>query len=92
MMGAVATIRTDASPFGMGGVLLSARHQPLCYWADALGPLDFERFGAKLGDPAWQAEWEHLAVLTSLHAFRGHLPRRSCIAIEGTIQRCLRRP
>ena len=51
-MGAVAIIHTNASPVGMGGVLLSARRQPLCYWADTLGPLHFGGFVTELKDPA----------------------------------------
>lgn len=64
------TIRTDASPFGMGGVLLDPQGSPKAYWSDGITREDCDRFAAKVGDPAWQSEWEFLAVLTSLVAFR----------------------
>ena len=70
--------------FDMGGVLLFyAAPAAVLLGRRPLVLSTSSAFDAKLGDPAWQAEWEHLAVLTSLHVFRGHLPRRSCIAIEG---------
>ena len=63
------TIRTDASPFGMGGILLENDGTVLGYWADELQARDLERFGATVGDPAFQSEWEFLAVLISVAVF-----------------------
>ena len=51
-------IRTDASPFGMGGILVDSTNVAQEYWADPVGSLDFDRFKASRGDPAFQAEWE----------------------------------
>ena len=62
--------------------MLTARRRPLAFWADALTDDDLTIFKAKIGDPAWQSEWEILALLVSLHAFRRFLPRRTCIAVE----------
>jgi hypothetical protein len=61
--------RTDASPWGLGGVLYAEGSKPIAYWADELSELDLERFNASLGDPAFQSEWELLAVLISLRVF-----------------------
>ena len=53
----------------MGGWLLDQQGSAIAYWADELTTQDFVRFSAVRGDPAWQAEWELLAILVSLHAF-----------------------
>ena len=40
---------------------------------DTLSCHELDRFNAFRGDPAWQAEWELLAILISLHAFHDKL-------------------
>jgi hypothetical protein len=65
-------VRTDASPFGMGGILLVSG-KPQRYWACALSAEDLARFGAQVGDPAFQSEWELLAVHMALRIFGPYL-------------------
>ena len=63
-------VRCDASPAGMGGILLvRSTGRVLSWWADAISDLDVAKFKAVRGDPSWQNEWEALAVLVSLIAF-----------------------
>ena len=62
-------LRTDASPFGMGGILFTPGGTVLGYWADALSEHDLAHFKATKGDPAWQSEWEFLAVVVSFAVF-----------------------
>ena len=38
----------------------------MAYWHSELTKLGLERFGATIGDPMFQAEWELLAILVSL--------------------------
>ena len=38
-------------------------------WADPASDGEFGSFRAVKGDRAWQAEWELLAILISLHVF-----------------------
>jgi hypothetical protein len=59
------TIRSDASPFGMGAILL-AGNAPVSWCAQAWTDADRALFGAVPGDPAWQAEWELLAILMAV--------------------------
>ncbi len=56
---------TDASPFGMGGVRFRD-DRPIERWACPLSAGDLALFDAERGDPAWQAEWELLALLLSV--------------------------
>ena len=67
----VFCVRTDASPFGYGAILLH-KGQPIAWLAEAWTQLDCQLFKAELGDPAWQAEWELLAVLIAVDTW---LPR-----------------
>ena len=69
-------IRTDASPYGMGGILFY-KGNPQKWWASALTPDDLSLFAATIGDPAFQAEWELLAILTSVVAWADCL--QSCL-------------
>jgi hypothetical protein len=58
-------IRTDASPFGFGAILF--RHgAPLMWLAGSWEKDDLFLFKATIGNPAWQAEWELLAILIAL--------------------------
>jgi hypothetical protein len=58
-------IRTDASPYGMGAVLF-LQGVPISWIAIDWSADDFALLKAKRGDPAWQAEWELLAILLAL--------------------------
>ena len=67
-------LRTDASPYGLGAILFKiATGEVISYWADDLRDEDFKRFKAQRGDPAWQNEWEMLAVLASIVAFESDI-------------------
>ena len=66
-------IRTDASPYGFGRVIIRHHCRPEACWADSLSDDELSRFRAVTGDVAWQAEWELLAILNSLHVFRSKL-------------------
>ena len=61
-------IQTDASVFGFGGILWYGR-QPVAWWADEIQEWDLALLGARTGDPAWQSEWELLAVAISVKPF-----------------------
>ena len=58
----------DASPFGLGGTL-STHGTIVAYFGDPLHEEDFTLFGSSRGDPAYQSEYELLAVLVALKAF-----------------------
>ena len=62
-------IQTDACPGGMGG-FIQIGNQFVAYFHDALNELDFRRFGASPGDPAFQSEYELLALLVALKVFQ----------------------
>ena len=65
-------LRTDASPFGMGGILFRyGTGEIVGFWADELNESDLSLFGAVKGDPKWQSEWELYAVLVSVVVFEG---------------------
>ena len=65
-------IRTDASPFGMGAILFK-KGAPILWMALDLSPDDLAFLNAKIGDPAWQAEWELFAILIVVDAWLPHL-------------------
>jgi hypothetical protein len=67
----VFCIRTDASPFGYGAILFR-KGQPISWLAEAWTQQDCRVLKAEVGDPAWQAEWELLAVLIAVDTW---LPR-----------------
>ena len=58
-------IRTDGSPFGMGGILFE-HGKPVSWWADEIGTKDLALMQAIAGDSAWQPEWELLAIFLSV--------------------------
>ena len=64
-------VRTDASPFGMGGILFKAG-RPVAWFAEEWSQNDLALFHAERGDPAWQADWELFAVLVAIDVW---LPR-----------------
>ena len=61
-------VQTDACPTGMGGFLMVGGGFRM-YWHRALNESDAVLFGAALGDPSFQSEWELLAVWISLETF-----------------------
>jgi hypothetical protein len=65
-------VRTDASPFGMGAILFKFG-QPVAWIAEDWGEHDLRVLKATRGDPAWQAEWELLAVLIAVDTWLPHL-------------------
>ena len=65
-------VRTDASPYGWGGILFEDG-RPKAWAAEAWDEQDLALFHAKRGDPAWQAEWELLAVLVAVDVWLPHL-------------------
>jgi hypothetical protein len=67
-------VRTDASPFGMGGILY--RHGlPFAWCAVEWDDTDRGVLKAEAGSAAWQAEWELLALLIAIDTW---LPRLRC--------------
>ena len=60
----------------MGGILFY-KGKPQKWWASPLTPDDLSLFAATIGDPAFQAEWELLAILTSVVAWADCL--QSCL-------------
>ena len=62
---------TDASPWGLGGVLLQDG-TPVRWYASKLQPKLLNKFKAATGDPAFNTLWEALALLV---ACRIWLPR-----------------
>ena len=69
----------DASPWGIGGVLL-VNDVPDKWFADKISKEDLSRFGASLGDPAFNILWEALAILVALRLWRK--PNHQCASIE----------
>ena len=64
------TAATDASPWGIGGVLFRAG-RPVAWFTDVLHPCDLERFHAAVGDSAFTTLWETFAILVALRAWKG---------------------
>jgi hypothetical protein len=52
----------------MGG-MLGINGVWMAYWADEIRAEDLTKFKADYGSPAWQSEWELLAILASLKVF-----------------------
>ena len=67
------TVATDASPWGIGGVLFR-EGLPVAWFTDVLHPCDLERFQATVGDSAFTTLWETLAILVALRVC-GRAPR-----------------
>ena len=62
---------TDASPWGMGGILLQG-NCIISYFATPISPEDVAKFNATVGSSKFNTLWESLALLI---AFRLWLPR-----------------
>ena len=65
-------VRTDASPFGMGAILFKNK-VPVAWIAEDWGTNDLTLLKAERGNPAWQAEWELLAILIAVDTWLPHL-------------------
>ena len=61
-------VQTDASPYGLGGTL-TIGGSFVAYFADKISDIDCQRFGSTVGDPAFQSEYELLAVLVAIRVF-----------------------
>lgn len=70
-------IQTDACPTGMGAYLMIAG-KFAAYWHDSVTAADLELLGATAGDPAFQSEWELLAVWISVETFMPILSELGC--------------
>lgn len=64
----VVLIQTDACPWGIGGFLCIGG-EFVAHFHDILHEEDYLRFGAQPGDPAFQSEYELLAMLVAVKAF-----------------------
>lgn len=70
-------IQTDACPTGMGAYLMIAG-KFAAYWHDSVTAANLELLGATAGDPAFQSEWELLAVWISVETFMPILSELGC--------------
>ena len=61
---ATRIVRCDASPYGFGGILID-KGVPIQWWSDEVTSNDMEVMKVAR-DPAWQAEFELLAILISI--------------------------
>ncbi|CAK0835747.1 unnamed protein product [Prorocentrum cordatum] len=67
-----ACIRTDASPYGFGAIFF-VDGAPRAWIAEEWADADLELLHATRGDPAWQAEWELLALLVAVDCWMPRL-------------------
>ena len=65
---AVVRIAVDASPWGLGGILI-INGQVTQFFADCLSPHDVEMFGHIIGCAKGQQTWEALAMLVALRVW-----------------------
>ena len=75
------TISTDASPWGIGGVL-SKDGVPIAWFTDSITKLDLRRFRASLGDSALTTLWEVLALLVALRLWASRHVNEPCIRVK----------
>ena len=73
-------IQTDACPVGMGG-FISIGGRIAGYWHDTVSDADCSLLGATRDDPAFQSEWELLAVWVSIETFLKIFEKFSAIKI-----------
>ena len=64
-MGPLVELALDASPWGLGGILI-VDNKPVSYFASQLTTLDFRRFHFEPGSPNGQQCWECLCLLAAL--------------------------
>ena len=72
---------TDASPFGMGGVLI-ADGRPRRYFAEVISDEDREKFSAEKDDPRFITVWEALAILIAIRLWLADAPIETRIEIK----------
>ena len=72
---------TDASPWGIGGVLF-LEGTPCAYFADIIQDADLCRFHASRGDPGFNTTWEALAVLVAVRIWESLIPRDSTVELR----------
>ena len=73
---ALWTIQTDASVQGFGGILWRG-NQAVTWWADSIEQCDLDFVEGQLKDPAWQSEWELMAVVISVRVFSTWLKQQA---------------
>lgn len=66
---ATVRIATDASPWGIGGVLL-INNEPAAWFADQINTEDLRRFNATRGESGFNTLWEALAILVGIRLWR----------------------
>ena len=74
-------IVTDASPWGIGGVLFHEAVPASCF-ADHIHLADLRRFQASVGDPAFNTLWELLAILVALRLWLPVVPRQAQVTVK----------
>jgi hypothetical protein len=57
---------TDASPWGLGGVLFNSEGLPLEYFSSALSAVDEKFLEARIGESEFMTVWEGLALLVAM--------------------------
>ena len=67
--GTKVSVKVDASPWGLGGILL-LNGSPFSWFASPLTAEDIEVFGHELGSSSGQQTWECLVVLVALRQWR----------------------
>lgn len=67
--GRPVTLVLDASPWGLGGLLLEER-SPVEWFTSALTPFDENLFQVPIGSPDGQQIWESLAALVALRIWK----------------------
>ena len=86
-----STVRicTDASPWGMGGILIS-KGKVVKYFTEPINAEDCARFGTSLHDPLFISVWEALAILIALHLWGPQAPACSRFEIKSDSLAALR--
>ena len=72
---------TDASPWGIGGVLYS-QGAPVSHFSDQLHEEDLRRFQARRGDPAFSTLWEAMAILVALRCWAPFFTHDTAVTVR----------
>ena len=72
---------TDASPWGIGGVLYS-HGVPVSHFSDWLHEEDLRRFQARRGDPAFNTLWEAMAILVALRCWAPRFTHDTAVTVR----------